>query len=287
MTQIAHWTGALPVLSTETVFQPEDNPYTTVIADVTHRCNMACNNCYLPNRTPPDMDAEWLRDILLRLPRRAHVRLVGAEPTVRKDLPELIAMVRDAGHLPILLTNGLKIADRDYLRTLMEAGLRTCYLSFSGGFDDDLYEAIDNQRCADKKAAALDNLIAERAYVSLGTILMRGVNESVVEAVARRIRGERQVREYHLRSVGPMGRYVPEERPYRFEEMLELARRSFGEVTGMREEETSTCMHGKVGRLKVQITQWPDLGSGERGRICPDGTIQPWFEHQIANDGGY
>jgi hypothetical protein len=42
-----------------------------------------------------------------------------------------------------------------------------------------------------------------------------------------------------------------------------------------------------VGRLKLQLTQWPDLGSRRRGRLSPDGTVQPSFEHIMANQGGY
>jgi len=286
MTQIAQWNG-LPVQSTATVFQPERNPYKILFADITHRCNMACRNCYLPNRAIPDMDADWLRGILKRLPNRTRIRLVGAEPTVRKDLPEIIAMVRSLGHIPNLLTNGLKIADRDYLRSLKRAGLRTCYLSFNGGLDDDLYERIDGQRCAAAKSAALDNLIAENFYTILGTILVRGLNESVVEAVAQRIRGVSQVREYHLRSVGAIGRHMDEPTPYEASEMRRLAQRSFGDIVVDPAESGATCMHGKAGRLQVQVTEWPDLGSSERGRICPDGGLQPFFEHVMVNERGY
>ena len=35
---------------------PEDNHFTDVTADVTHQCNMTCQNCYIPNRDIPDMD---------------------------------------------------------------------------------------------------------------------------------------------------------------------------------------------------------------------------------------
>ncbi|TNF33602.1 MAG: hypothetical protein EP312_08685, partial [Gammaproteobacteria bacterium] len=72
------WT---PHHSTGHSFAPEDNPFTTLFADITHRCNMECPNCYIPNRDIPDMDAEWLYGILARLPRRTRIRLVGAEPT--------------------------------------------------------------------------------------------------------------------------------------------------------------------------------------------------------------
>ena len=34
------------------------NPYRVIIADLTHRCNMTCANCYIQNRQLPDMDAD-------------------------------------------------------------------------------------------------------------------------------------------------------------------------------------------------------------------------------------
>lgn len=39
---------------------PEENTFETVMVDITHKCNMACANCYLPDRTPPDMDIKRL-----------------------------------------------------------------------------------------------------------------------------------------------------------------------------------------------------------------------------------
>ena len=121
------------------------------MVDVTHRCNMACRNCYLPNRDLPDLDTDWLVRILERLPRRTMIRLVGAEPTVRDDLPDIIHRVRAAGHTPILLSNGLKLRRRSYVRELKAAGLGSVYLSMNGGLDDDLYLAIDGMRCAAAK----------------------------------------------------------------------------------------------------------------------------------------
>ena len=34
-------------------FLPEDSPFSTLFADITHRCNMACRNCYIPVRDLP------------------------------------------------------------------------------------------------------------------------------------------------------------------------------------------------------------------------------------------
>jgi hypothetical protein len=39
--------------------------------------------------------------------------------------------------------------------------------------------------------------------------------------------------------------------------------------------------------MNIQLTDWPDLGNPYRGRLTPDGNIEPFFENIIANDGGY
>ena len=34
----------------------ENNPFNLLVADITHKCNMECANCYIPNRDIPDID---------------------------------------------------------------------------------------------------------------------------------------------------------------------------------------------------------------------------------------
>ena len=36
--------------------KPEENTFNLIVVDLTHRCNMNCENCYIPNRDLPDMD---------------------------------------------------------------------------------------------------------------------------------------------------------------------------------------------------------------------------------------
>src|SRR5687767_13894748 len=93
-------------------FPPEQSPYDIVMVDVTHRCNMTCANCNLPNRVIPDMDARWLSSIFSRLRKDTFIRLTGGEATLRRDLPEIISDARAHGLHPVVMTNGLKLADR-------------------------------------------------------------------------------------------------------------------------------------------------------------------------------
>lgn len=269
-------------------YSPEASPFECVMVDVTHRCNMTCANCYLPNREIPDMDARWFSSILARLPRGTFIRLTGGEATLRHDLPDIIRDVRRHGHHPVLLTNGLKLADRNYARTLKQAGLQVCYLSFSGGFNDDLYEAIDDMRCAEKKRLAFENLRAEHMFTSLGYIVVRGVNEDELRNVWQAIRRGRNVRELHLRSVGAMGRYM-NTIPMKVDELFDVFCRAAdvdAEAIGRRER-SHRQDDFVYQRVHVQMTQWPDLGSSRRGRLTPEGMVAPFMEHIIANDGGY
>jgi molybdenum cofactor biosynthesis enzyme MoaA len=274
--------------STSSVWSPENNPFESIMVDLTHRCNMECRNCYIPNREIPDLDVDWMLEVLARLPRRTRIRLVGAEPTVRKDLAELITSVRQLGHLPILMTNGLKLARRSYVQRLKGAGLRTVYLSVNGGFDDEAYYALDDLRCAGRKTSALSNLCSENMYASLGMILARGVNEHCVAPVFDFAKSHRQVRELHFRSIGRFGRWM-EGDTYNLNQLHDLFTRATGECLSDLDpiESGETYVDYMLSGVKIQLTEWPDLGSSRRGRLAPDGTIQPFFEHMIANEGSY
>lgn len=269
-------------------YAPEACPFETVIVDVTHRCNMACRNCYVPNRAIADLDRGWLLEIFRRLPRRRYIRLVGAEPTMRQDILDIVADVRSTGHHPVLMTNGLKLADRAYVRAVKRAGTQVVYLSMNGGFDDRLYERLDGRACATPKAAAFENLEAEHIYTSVGMIVSRGCNEPEVARLLDRCRRARNVRELHLRSVGAIGRYVAEV-PLSLDELL----RTFAGAAGcdaasiQPSVRTKTSVDFAFERIRVQLTQWPDLDSPFRGRLTPEGHVAPFFEHVIANEGGY
>ncbi len=52
-----------------------------------------------------------------------HVTFTGGEPTLREDLPELIAHAESNGQVCGLLSDGLKLADKGYLHTLLQTGL--------------------------------------------------------------------------------------------------------------------------------------------------------------------
>ena len=88
--------------------EPENNTFQDVIIDVTHRCNMTCKNCYIPNRDIPDLDMEKMLEAISKFPKRTMIRIIGAEPTMRKDLPEMISNIANGQHNVIYSAVGFK-----------------------------------------------------------------------------------------------------------------------------------------------------------------------------------
>ncbi|RME87255.1 MAG: radical SAM protein [Anaerolineae bacterium] len=82
-----------------------------------------------------------------------HVTFTGGEPTLREDLPELIAHAEGLGMVSGLLSDGLKLADRDYLNTLLQTGL------------DHLLFVLQNENPASWKA--LETIMPEDLFVTV------------------------------------------------------------------------------------------------------------------------
>ena len=62
------------------------------------------------------MDKAWAAGI-------PHITFTGGEPTLRDDLPDLIAHAEKIGQVTGLLTDGLKLADKVFLENLLQTGL--------------------------------------------------------------------------------------------------------------------------------------------------------------------
>jgi len=113
---------------------PQNNPnnrtyaaYNMTMIEVTDRCNVMCAHCYhIPNNKIKDQPVDVIVNKAIRQQAGA-ICLIGAEPTMRDDLDEIIKGII-AKKPPIITTvgtvsNGIRIADKDYLKKLEDAGL--------------------------------------------------------------------------------------------------------------------------------------------------------------------
>ena len=288
--------------------EPEDNHFFCIYVDITHKCNMECANCFIPNREAPDIDKDKLADVLKRLPAKTEIRMLGGEPTVRKDIFEIVEMIRSLGHRPNMQTNGLMLARPGYAQDLARAGMRSIYISLNGADDDDVYEKMDQLRCADRKMAAWQACTDAKMNVNLGVICQKGVNDHIPQRIydlSKEIGGNPVFR---FRNVGQIGRYTLEQdENWTFDQLIDNISPVFGKdpswvreqrnISGYQEDNMVFFPLNEEKALKspwVKITNWaptvgriPDAGSKRRGRLTPDYKIAPHFEHIIKNENVY
>jgi MoaA/NifB/PqqE/SkfB family radical SAM enzyme len=104
-------------------------------------CNNHCLFCMEDDRAAraerlSRIDTETARRIISSAATRSEVMFTAGEPTLRRDLPDLIAHARDEGFVQIgIISNGRRFAYAPYLERLVSAGLNYVMISLHGPTD--------------------------------------------------------------------------------------------------------------------------------------------------------
>jgi len=145
-----------------------------LVLPITDRCNQNCKFCFYPKGRNKDLSLQQIIEIAKKAP--PVICLSGGEPTLHPDLPEIITRLKSMGKKVQVLTNGLRLADLELVKTLKAAGLRSVLFSLNG-FSDHILEQIDNAPCFEQKMKAVENLKLQKIQIELSISLLRGVNE--------------------------------------------------------------------------------------------------------------
>ncbi|MCB8983419.1 MAG: radical SAM protein [Ardenticatenaceae bacterium] len=189
----------------------------TALLEITQRCNLRCPVCFADaaHQPPPDPDMAtiegWYR-MLLASNGPCNVQLSGGEPTVRRDLPDIIRLGRELGFDFIQVnTNGLRLAeDPSYAAVLRAAGLSSVFLQFDGT-EDAVFEALRGRPLLNQKIAAIENCAANDIGVILVPVLKPGVNDyNVADIIRFALRYAPAVRGVHFQPISYFGRYPVE-----------------------------------------------------------------------------
>jgi len=161
----------------------------TAIIEVTHRCNLHCPVCFAssgkdsPENPNTKQIAQMLRS-LLDGGGPCPVQFSGGEPTLRDDLPEIVAMTRAMGfdHVQIN-TNGIRMAqDTKYARALKDAGATVVFLQFDG-LTDAVYARIRGAELLKTKLKMIERCAGLKLGLILVPTLVKGINDSQIGSI--------------------------------------------------------------------------------------------------------
>lgn len=164
---------------------------TTVFVDITNRCNQDCPICIanVPGMgfkfEPPFRYFEKLLKYLASLTPRPSVKLFGGEPTVRKDLVEIVNCARGLGLSTSIVTNGLRLADEAYCKELLATRAKIIF-AFDGR-DPAVYQKLrGDAKVYDQKLKALDNMRKHRrSKATIMCVIAKGVNDHLIADLFR------------------------------------------------------------------------------------------------------
>jgi radical SAM protein with 4Fe4S-binding SPASM domain len=151
---------------------------------LTYRCNNDCAHCYnVRPRGSAELNTQQWRTILDQLWAIGipHVVFTGGEPTLRPDLPELIAHAEKNGQITGLNTNARRLSDPHYVEQLVTAGLDHVQITV----ESHAAAIHDQMVCAtgawQQTIAGLRNALASKLFVMTNTTMLQ-VNSPTLAA---------------------------------------------------------------------------------------------------------
>jgi len=150
-------------------------PYRMDLA-LTYRCNNDCSHCYNARpRSFPEISTLHWKDILDRLWNQGipHVVFTGGEPTLRADLPELIAHAEQNGQITGVNTNGRRLADKRYVQEMVQAGLDHVQITLESHDPQIHNKMVKTDHAWEQTVAGLRNVLESPLYVMTNTTMLR------------------------------------------------------------------------------------------------------------------
>ncbi len=162
---------------------------TVLTIDLTNRCNMMCDPCFMDaNQVGFVHELSWtdIKQILdnaisIKPRRQMSVQLSGGEPTTSPFFLDAIRYSRKVGYLSVqAATNGIAFGqDFEFAKQAAEAGLRYAYLQFDGvGNAANSHRHVGN--LFDVKLQAIENLHNAGVEIVPVVTLINGINNEQV-----------------------------------------------------------------------------------------------------------
>jgi organic radical activating enzyme len=223
--------------------------YDGMIIDATYKCNLRCKWCFQHLRDE-EPTIESIITLANTVPRGYPIILSGGEPTLRKDLPELVReLFKD--HPVVILTNGYNI---DW--SLPCVWVLSYHVEGQAIFDKAIYSAIENKRHFRSMIFTIDDL-AEMPTMLDVCLSLRYLSE-----------------DFRLHIASPVGADIGKE-PVKFfcSDMFDIAKNLYGERLQWSPTAKTIYVPIAIDGVIIMLIAWQDAGNIDLEELdCP-----PWY----------
>jgi len=143
---------------------------------LTFRCQNDCIHCYAggPHESAELTTVQW-KNVINKLGEIGVFILTftGGEPTLREDLPELLAYAQGKGMVTGLISNGRKLKDKAYVDVLEKSGLDFVQITLESHKPQIHDQMTDKKGSWKETIAGIRNATQSQIYVSTNTTLSK------------------------------------------------------------------------------------------------------------------
>ena len=268
-------------------------PLKALRISVTDRCNLRCQYCM------PEEDYVWLpRDTLLTFEEIISltnvftsqgvdkVRITGGEPLLRKNLPALIAMLRQDVRIQdiALTTNGVLLAEQ--AQDLFDAGLNRVTVSLDT-LRPERFKALTRRDTLAQVFEGIDAVApAGFSDLKLDTVAIKGYNDDeLVPLVEYGKRVDGEVRFIEYMDVGGANDWSPE-KVLSQQAILTILTHHYGPIEPIMEESSAPAKRFRLSDGTtfgiISSTTAPFCATCDRSRLTADGM---WYLCLYAKTG--
>jgi hypothetical protein len=190
----------------------EIDKISTLAIHITQRCNTYCKICVMNSGCDSwKIDKFWsihtFKKFLKIIKNKQKIIILsGGEPTVREDLPKIIKLIVDSGNIPYLFTNGIKLADYEYVKKLKQSGLYMIHFSLDSLIKD-INDILRGEGTFELKMKALENIKKCGMKVYLSMTIIDGLNDKEIgDMILFAMRNYDFIRGIIIRPFIPQGR---------------------------------------------------------------------------------
>ncbi|XP_068149512.1 molybdenum cofactor biosynthesis protein 1 isoform X2 [Drosophila tropicalis] len=258
--------------------------HTYLRISLTERCNLRCDYCMPAEGVPLQPKSHLLsNEELIRLARIfveqgvRKIRLTGGEPTVRRDIVDIVAEMKALPQLEHIgiTTNGLVLTR--LLPSLQRAGLDSLNISLDS-LRKERFERITRRKGWERVIAGIDLAIQLGYRPKVNCVLMRNFNEDEICDFVEFTR-DRPVDVRFIEYMPFSGNKWQTERLISYKETLEVIRKRFKDFEALPNGPNDTSkayavpgFQGQVGFITSMTEHF--CGTCNRLRLTADGNIK-------------